>query len=124
MEQTALEFSGILWTIFDHILGLIFVTLTVHIVSKKQNNENYKFSHSVFVAIAFIACSLLIELTLPIKYVVFSIPVALLMGIILCKLICRIVWKKAIIMGVVLFIVTIVVGVIEAVLLGIIKTIS
>ena len=121
IDQTPFQFSGVTWTIFDHILVLIVIGITVHIVSKKQKNENYRFIQSVYVAVILILYSLIIELTIPIKLIVFSLPVTFAVATTLSKFVCDLSWKKATIMGATIFVVSIVVGVFEAILFTIIK---
>ena len=121
MDQTAFQFSGVGWNIFDHILGLFVIGITVHIVSKRQKNENYRIIQAVLVAAGVILYSLIIELTMPMKLIAYSLPVSFAVETILSKIFCKLGWKKAIIMGAILFAVTLVVGILEGVLLAFIK---
>ena len=119
MDKTALQFSGLLWTLTDHLIGFIVSVICVHLVSKSQKNENYKFSQSVLVAIGVIIYSFIVEAVLPMKFILPSLFLTFAVCALLCKYICSLNWKKGFSMGSILFFVSIGVSILE----GIIKAI-
>jgi len=116
MDKTALQFSGLLWTLTDHLIGFIVSMICVHLVSKAQKNDNYKFSQAVLVAIGVIAYSFIVETVLPKKFILPSLFLTFAVCVLLCKYICRLSWKKGLNMGAILFFVSIVVSILEGII--------
>lgn len=122
MEETAIQLSGWIWTAIDHLVAFLVVVATIHIISKIQKNAKYEIKQAIIVAIGVILYSLLLEVFMPIKYVLISLPLTLLVSILLCKFICVLNWNKGIVMGLMLFFVSLIASIVEGLFLGIVKT--
>ena len=121
MDKTALQYSGLLWTIIDHIIGFVVTLIAVHLVSRYQKNKNYRLTQAILVAFYILIYSLLIETLLPMKYSLYTVISSFLLLLLLCKYICNLIWKKGIFMGLILFIVKVIVGIAEGMILSILK---
>ena len=116
MDSTALQFSGWLWTLVDHLIGFVVSMVCVHLVSKAQKNDSYKFYQAVLVAIGVIIYSFILEAVVPMKFIFPSLFFTAAVCVLLCKYICSLSWKKGFNMGLILFVISIIASVLEVII--------
>lgn len=102
LSKTPVEISGWSWSILEHILALSYITLFVLLISKWLKFKQKHIKYAFYISIILVAISLLVESTIPLRFVLFNIVLIFVISIVLIYYFYKEGLKKSFIAGLIL----------------------